>query len=78
MAEKTLGVSAIEQGTGLLTTTLGGIFQARAAERARKQQEELARDQAKLNIEANKGQIQQNILQGLAANLSSIIMQRAK
>lgn len=69
-----VGGFAVETGI----TALSGIFQSRAAERARKQQEELTRDQAKLNIEQNKGMLQQQILSGLASNLSNIIMQRAR
>jgi hypothetical protein len=59
------------------TTALAGIFQARAAERARKQQLELQRDQGQLNVEMNKGQLQQQLLSGLSSSLSNIMMQRA-
>ena len=58
-------------------TALSGIFQARAAERARKQQLELQRDSAVLGVEQQKGQLQQNLLSNLAANLSNTIMSRA-
>lgn len=58
-------------------TALSGIFQARAAERARKQQLQLMRDQGQLSVEQQKGQLQQNLLQGLAQNLSNAMMSRA-
>ena len=71
-----MAASLVKEGGSLVTTALGGIFAARAAERARQQQEEMERDKAKLNIEQNKGMLQQNILSGLAQSLSQTIMSR--
>lgn len=67
----------IQFGAEAGLTALSGIFQARAAERARKQQLELQRDTAVLNVEQQKGMLQQNILSSLANNLSNAMMQRA-
>lgn len=58
-------------------TALSGIFAARAAERARKQNLELMRDQSGLQVEQQKTQLQQNLLQGLSSNLAQIMMSRA-
>lgn len=65
--------AAVEMGV----TALSGIFQARAAERARKQNLKLMRDQSGMQVEQTKSQLQQQILGGLSNSLAQIMMSRA-